>query len=89
MSAPLDSPPFLTVARAAGVLDMATGSLDNMRSRGDGPDFVRMPNGQIRYLMSALADWACAGNRSARERFDAELGEKSRNTSTRSSTGRG
>lgn len=42
---------------AGQILLMSPKTLANQRSRGEGPPFVRLPNGSIRYSRKALIDY--------------------------------
>ena len=48
---------YLTTKDAARVVTLSHRTLEGMRSRGDGPRFIRLPNGRIRYRKQDLIVW--------------------------------
>jgi hypothetical protein len=44
-------------AEAAEILLTTAGTLRNQRARREGPPYIRLPNGQIRYSRRALAEY--------------------------------
>lgn len=60
----VETPPFDMVKEdaAAELLLMSPSTLKNKRSRGDvdGPPYIRLSGGAIRYSRKALAEWIAA-----------------------------
>ena len=48
---------LLTIEEIAQALRRSKSSLSRDRASGDGPAFVRLPSGQIRYPESAVCKW--------------------------------
>jgi hypothetical protein len=49
-----EAPDLMKEDEAAALLRQAAKTLKNQRSRREGPPYVRLPNGQIRYSRRAL-----------------------------------
>lgn len=54
-------PTLLTAAEAAAFLRVSTHTLENQRCTGTGPDWIKLPNGRVRYRAADLAAWVEAG----------------------------
>ena len=52
-----DAPDLLKEDEAAAFLRQAPKTLKNQRSRREGLEYIRLPNGQIRYSRRALLDY--------------------------------
>lgn len=50
-------PDLMRDHEAAHMLDMSPKTLANQRSRGEGPPFVRLSRGAVRYSRKAVARW--------------------------------
>lgn len=50
-------PDLIKENEAAEILLTSPKTLTNQRSRGEGPPYVRLPNGRIRYSRRALAEY--------------------------------
>lgn len=48
---------LLREAEAAEFLGMARGTLRNWRVYGIGPEWVKLPNGSVRYRVADLMEW--------------------------------
>ena len=55
---PMTNPTFLQTPEAAHRLGFATGTLDKMRVRGDGPSYLRLTPRRIVYAVDDLDTWA-------------------------------
>lgn len=58
---PSDDMTPLKPPAAAEYLGLAVGTLNNRRSAGLGPTYIRLPNRQIRYRVADLQAWLDAG----------------------------
>jgi predicted DNA-binding transcriptional regulator AlpA len=59
--APLPAdPPYLRTPEAAARLRLASGTLDKMRLRGNGPPYIRLTPRSVVYAVDALDAWARA-----------------------------
>lgn len=54
---------LLTAKEAAGMLRMDIATLANMRARGEGPPWIKLESGAVRYSMHAILEWINAGSR--------------------------
>lgn len=50
----MEQPDLMRDHEAAAILLMSAKTLANQRSRGEGPPYVRLPNGSIRYSRKAV-----------------------------------
>ena len=51
---PMSVGPLVTTRQAAAILLMSRGTLEKWRRTGKGPQFIRHPNGSIRYLLRSV-----------------------------------
>jgi predicted DNA-binding transcriptional regulator AlpA len=66
--APVQEPikcPYLTTKQAAEFLGSTPHSLQMLRTRGDGPAFLKLGPRRVAYLMKDLEAWAEAGRRTS------------------------
>lgn len=54
---------LLTAAEAADMLRMDVATLANMRARGEGLPWFKLPSGAVRYRMSEVLAWINTGAR--------------------------
>lgn len=60
---PADDEVLLDASGAAAALGMSIRGLENWRSRGIGPAYVRFGHNSIRYRAKALRDWVLSRER--------------------------
>ena len=56
---------YMTPPAVASEYGLPVGSLANWRVLGKGPEFVRLPNGRIRYRRTDVVAWIESGSRVA------------------------
>ena len=54
----MSEPVFVTTPDAARRLQLAAGTLEKMRVRGDGPPFIALSRRRIVYDLAAIDTWA-------------------------------
>jgi predicted DNA-binding transcriptional regulator AlpA len=57
--------PYLTTEQAAAFLGTSKHSLQMLRTRGDGPQFLKLGPRKVAYLQKDLEAWAEAGRRTS------------------------
>jgi hypothetical protein len=57
MSQPSDESEVVDVRGAARIVGLAVSTLDTLRSRGGGPEFLRVSKRAIRYKVDTLRPW--------------------------------
>ena len=67
-----DNPPYLRTPEAAARLRLASGTLDKMRVRGDGPPYIRLTPRSVVYAVDALDAWARARQFNSTSEYPAE-----------------
>lgn len=48
---------LLTPAEVSEALSVPLGTLNQWRHRGAGPAFIKLPNGRVRYTLTAVQEW--------------------------------
>jgi hypothetical protein len=52
---------YLTAAEVQDRFGIATGTLANRRALGQSPEYVKLPNGRIRYRLADVTNWIESG----------------------------
>lgn len=58
---------LLTPKEVSGALSIPIATLTNMRHRGTGPKFIKLPNRKVRYLLTDVQDWVLSSTLDAKE----------------------
>ena len=55
---PIFDSPLLTPEEVSEALQLPVATLANMRGRGAGPKYIKLPNRKVRYLLTDVQAWA-------------------------------
>ena len=58
---------LLTPKEVSGALSIPIATLTNMRHRGTGPAYIKLPNRKVRYLLTDVQDWVLGKTSDAEE----------------------
>ena len=59
--------PLLPTEEVSEALQLPIATLANMRGRGTGPRYIKLPNRKVRYLLTDVQAWVLGGTSDAAE----------------------